>query len=164
MKEQGLITSTIILTLTSFFTRTLNMISIIFLSHLLGTEGMGLYHLIITVYMIAIVFASSGLSSSVSKLVAEELGQKHLRNAAHIMKIALTFSAFLSLLVGVSFFFFAPFIAKNFVQDTRAILSLRILSISIPFIACSSCFKGYFYATKKQVFQLVAKCLNKSLK
>lgn len=149
LKEQGLIASTIILTLTSFFTRTLNMISIIFLSHLLGTEGMGLYHLIISVYMIAIVFASAGLSSSVSKLVAEELGQKHLRNASRVMKIALTFSAFLSLLVGVSFFFLAPFIAKHFVQDTRAILSLRILSISIPFIACSSCFKGYFYATKK---------------
>lgn len=164
LKEQGLITSTIILTLTSFFTRTLNMISIIFLSHLLGTEGMGLYHLIITVYMIAIVFASSGLSSSVSKLVAEELGQKHLRNAAHIMKIALTFSAFLSLLVGVSFFFFAPFIAKNFVQDTRAILSLRILSISIPFIACSSCFKGYFYATKKASLPASSEMLEQIIK
>ncbi len=149
MKEQGLITSTVILTFTSFFTRTLNMISIVFLSNLLGTEGMGLYHLIVSIYMIAIVFASAGLSTSVSKVVAEELGQKHFHNVSRVMKVALYFSIILSLLVTVTFFLFAPFLAKTFVQDERAVLSLRILSLSIPFIACSSCFKGYFYATKK---------------
>lgn len=149
LKEQGLITSTIILTLTSFFTRTLNMTSIVFLSNLLGTEGMGLYHLIISVYMIAIVFASAGLSASVSKLVAEELGRRHLRNVSHVMRVALSFSGILSLFTATIFCLFAPRIATIFVQDTRAVLSLRILSLSIPFIACSSCFKGYFYATKK---------------
>ncbi len=149
VKEQGLITSTIILTFTSFFTRTLNMISIVFLSNMLGSEGMGLYHLIVSFYMIAIVFASAGLSTSVSKVVAEELGQKHLHNVSRVMHVALSFSVILSFLVGTAFFWLAPFIATNFVQDERAILSLRILSLSIPFIACSSCFKGYFYATKK---------------
>lgn len=164
LKEQGLITSTIILTFTSFFTRTLNMISIVFLSNLLGTEGMGLYHLIISVYMIAIVFASAGLSTSVSKLVAEELGQKHLHNASHVMSVSLIFSGILSVLVGTIFFLLAPFIAQTFVQDERATLSLRILSISIPFIACSSCFKGYFYATKKASLPASSEMLEQVIK
>ena len=104
MKEHSLITNTLILTLTSFFTRTLHMVSIVKLSNALGTEGMGLYHLINSVYMIAVVLASAGLSVSVSKLVAEELGQKHFNNVKHVMHVCLGFSVLLSLSIAILFF------------------------------------------------------------
>ena len=107
MKEQGLITSTLILTLTSFFNRTLNMISIVYISKALGTEGMGLYHLITSIYMIAIVLASAGLSVSVSKLIAEELGKKHFTNVKQVMRVSLSFSVLLSFSISILFFCFS---------------------------------------------------------
>lgn len=89
MKEQTLMVSTLILTATSFFTRTIGMISIVFLSHILGAEGIGIYELTMSVYTTAVAFASAGLSVSVSKLVAEELGRRAPHNIAKIMRIAL---------------------------------------------------------------------------
>lgn len=164
MKEQGLISSTITLTITSFFTRTLGMISVVFLSHLLDTDGMGLYHLTMSVYMIAVVLASAGISMSVSKLIAEELGQKHFSNVPKVMRVAFTFTGILSSSVTLLLYYFAPLLAKYFVQNPATTLCLRILGLSIPFMACASCFKGYFYATKKAVYPASSEILEQIIK
>lgn len=152
LKKQSLIANTLILTATSFFTRTVGMVSIIYISHLLGADGVGFYQLITSIYMLAVVFASAGLSVSVSKLVAEELGKNQIYNAHGIMKTAFAVSFLISLLVALIFFSLAPFIASHIIQNTDTTLSLRILAMSIPFIAASSCFKGYFYACQKSIF------------
>lgn len=164
MKEQGLITSTIILTFSSFLTRTLGMVSVVFLSHLLGANGMGLYQLTMTVYMIAIVLATAGLSVSISKLIAEELGQKHFGNIHKVMQIAFTFSGLLSLCVAMLLFVLAPTIATVFIGEAKLTLAIRILSFSLPLIACSSCFKGYFYATKKAILPASGEILEQLIK
>lgn len=164
MKEQGLITSTIILTITSFLTRTLGMISTIFLSNLLGTEGIGLYQLIMSIYMVAIVFASAGLSISVSKLIAEELGQKHFANVPKVMLIAFKFSFFMGIFIAFLLFTCSSFIATHFIEEPSATLCLKILSLSIPLMACSSCFKGYFYATKKAIYPASGEILEQTIK
>ena len=164
MKEQSLMVSTLILTATSFFTRTIGMISIIFLSHILGAEGVGIYELTMSVYTTAVAFASAGLCVSVSKLVAEELGRSAFVNIAKIMRIAFTFALTLSFLIGLLLFISAPFLATSIIHDSHAAIGLRLLSISIPFISCSSCFKGYFYATKKTVFPASADILEQIVK
>lgn len=164
MKEQNLITSTLILTATSFLTRTIGMISSIFLSQVLGSEGIGIYELVMSIYMTAVVFASAGLCTSVSRLVAEELGRKTPSNIRHIMKVALAFGLVTSLPVTCSLFIGAPAIVKYFVHDTSATTGLRFLALSIPFMTCSSCFKGYFYATQKTVFPASADILEQFIK
>lgn len=164
VKEQNLIVSTILLTVTSFFTRTIGMISVIFLSQVLGSSGMGLYQLIMSFYSTAIVFASAGLSASVSKVIAEELGNCQFHNVHKIMRLAFILSGFTSFSISLLLFIFAPFIADHFIYDIESTLSLRILAISIPFMACSSCFKGYFYATKKTVYPASADILEQIVK
>ena len=164
MKEQSLMVSTLILTATSFFTRTIGMISIIFLSHILGAEGIGIYELTMSVYMTAVAFASAGLSVSVSKLVAEELGRNTSSNISKIMGIAFTFALSLSFFISALLFISAPYLAQHIIHDPQAYIGLRLLSLSIPFISCSSCFKGYFYATKKTVFPASADILEQIVK
>lgn len=164
MKEQTLMVSTLILTATSFFTRTIGMISIIFLSHILGAEGIGIYELTMSVYTTAVAFASAGLSVSVSKLVAEELGRKTSSNISKIMGIAFTFALGLSFFISLLLFISAPYLAQHIIHNSQAAIGLRLLSISIPFISCSSCFKGYFYATKKTIFPASADILEQIVK
>lgn len=164
LKEQNLITSTLILTCTSFFTRIIGMISVIFLSHILGSDGLGLYHLISSLYTTAVVFASAGLSASVSKLIAEELGHMHITNVGRIMRMAFAFSLVTSCCISILLFVSAPMLSNYLIQDNRSILCLRIFSFSLPFIACSSCFKGYFYAARKTVFPASADILEQTVK
>ena len=152
LKEQNLITSTLLLTATSFLTRTIGMISSVYLSQTLGAEGMGIYELVMSIYMTAAIFASAGLFVTVSRMVAEALGQGNKSQASKVMRIAFTFGMITSFLASSLLFTFAPILTQFFIHDTRSTTGLRFLSLSIPFMTCSSCFKGYFYATKKTIF------------
>lgn len=164
MKEQNLITSTLILTATSFLTRTIGMISSVFLSQVLGSEGIGIYELLMTIYMTAVVFASAGLSVSVSRLVAEALGKNQVENITQIMRVAFLFSFIMSTLASILLFIGAPLLVNYFIHDKSAIYGLRFLALSIPFMTCSSCFKGYFYATRKAVYPASADILEQFVK
>ena len=164
MKEQNLVTSTILLTATSLFTRTIGMISSIYLAQILGAQGMGIYELTMSLYMTAVIFASAGLCVTVSRMVAEALGQNQITSLPHIMGVALSIGLPLSFLVTLLLFSFAPFLATHLIHHPSAASGLRFLSLSIPFMACSSCFKGYFYATKKTIYPASAEILEQVVK
>ncbi|MDF2612478.1 MAG: polysaccharide biosynthesis protein [Clostridia bacterium] len=164
MKSQGLIANTMILTATSFITRTIGMVSIVYISNALGAEGMGLYQLIMSIYLMAVIFASAGISVSVSKLVAEDLSQKKYDNVKKIMTTIFLFGGILSTFICFALFNYAPQIAALFIRDTRAIWGLRMLSFSIPFMTISSCFKGYFYAVKRVIKPASADVLEQFVK
>ncbi|MBE6022160.1 MAG: hypothetical protein E7231_02855 [Cellulosilyticum sp.] len=164
LKEQNLVTSTILLTATSFFTRTIGMISSVYLSKALGAEGMGIYEIVMSIYMTAAIFASAGLSVTVSRMIAEALGKGNSPHIMHIMKVAFTFALTTSFIASTLLFALAPQMTEFFVHDTTAATGLRFLSLSIPFITCSSCFKGYFYATKKTIYPASADILEQIVK
>ncbi|MDF2879112.1 MAG: polysaccharide biosynthesis protein [Clostridia bacterium] len=164
LKTQGLIANTLILTATSFITRTIGMISIVYISNALGAEGMGLYQLIMAIYIMAVIFASAGISVSVSKLVSEEISQRHYQNVKKIMTTVFLFAGGLSLSICLLLFNYADFISLIFIKDARATWGLKMLSLSIPFMALSSCFKGYFYAVKRVIKPASADILEQFVK
>ncbi len=164
MKEQNLLVSTLLLTATSFFTRTIGMISSIYLSRILGSEGLGIYELVMSIYMTAIILASAGLCVTVSRMVAEALGAGYKHHILPIMKVAFSFGLATSLTACTLLFVFASQLTQFFIHDTHATLGLRLLSFSIPFMTCSSCLKGYFYATKKTVFPASADIIEQIIK
>lgn len=164
MKEQNLMTSTLLLTATSFFTRTIGMISSVYLSQTLGAEGMGIYELVMSIYMTAVIFASAGLCVTVSRMIAEALGTNNNAHISRIMRVAFSFGLVTSLMASLLLFTLAPTMTKFLIHDTRATTGLRLLCLSIPFMTCSSCFKGYFYATKKTIFPASADVIEQIIK
>ncbi len=164
LRSQGLIANTMILTVTSFITRTVGMISIVYISTILGPEGIGLYQLVMSIYIMAVIFASAGISVTVSKLVAEELSHQHFENVKKIMTTVFLFGGLLSTMICFLLFIYAPQIALFFIKDERATWGLRMLSLSIPFMSLSSCFKGYFYAVKRVIKPASADVLEQFVK
>ena len=55
-------------------TKGLGMIFRVYLSNRIGTEGMGLYQLVMSVYALFTTFSTAGLTVSVSRLTGEALG------------------------------------------------------------------------------------------
>ncbi len=143
--------STMLLTLASLITRTIGMISIAVISQTIGSEGVGLYQLSMSVYFMAYIFASAGMSVSVSKLVAEDMSIGDYYNAKRIMQAAFCLSGFLGSIACLLLFTYAKDIAVLFIKDERATLGLKALAFSIPFMSISSCIKGYFYAAKTAI-------------
>lgn len=149
MKKTVFIKNAAILTASSLILRFAGIIFKVWLAAKIGAEGIGLYQLVFSVYMFAATFATSGICTAVTRLVSEELV---VGNKAGIRKIVLRcieLSLVIAAFTILVLFFGADFIAANILHDARAVLSLKILAFSLPFMGICSCIKGYFMARRK---------------
>ena len=60
-----------------------------FISHTIGAEGLGLYTIVSTVYGFSVVFATSGISLTVTRLVAAANGEGRESHSSSILHILL---------------------------------------------------------------------------
>lgn len=138
-----------ILTITSLILRTIGIFFRVYLSNKIGAEGMGLYQLIFSIYVLAATFATSGISTAVTRLIAEEAGRGTRRSVRRILRRAIALSIFIGVLSAAIVIVFADPIARYGLGDMRAVPALKILSISLPFMGVSSCLRGYFIARRR---------------
>lgn len=141
------IKNTIILTLTSLSLNVISMAFRIFVSAEIGTEGLGLFTLIMSVYFLASTIASSGINLSVTRLVSESVGSR--QNPAEILYKSILLAVSLGSFSAILLFACSDFISLYWLCDERTSLPLKILAFSLPFFGISVCFSGYFMAKRK---------------
>jgi stage V sporulation protein B len=151
MAKKSFVSGVIILMLAGFAVKICGFIYRIYLSNLIGSEGMGLFQLIAPVYSLIILTLTSGISIAVSKMVAHELAQNHYINLRRITCCALVIVLGLGFIISVLFFFNINFIANVILKDSRTYYSLLFLIPCIPVIAAASALKGYFYGVQDVV-------------
>ncbi len=148
MKKTLFIKNTVILTATSLLLRFIGIIFKIWLASLIGSEGIGLHQLVFSVYMLVSTFASSGISTAVTRLTAEELAVGSKKSTVKILRRSIEMSLLIAIVSAAAVFFGAEFIAQHLLEDMRAVPSLKLLPLSLPFMAVSSCIRGYFIARR----------------
>ncbi len=156
LKKKSIITGALILTLASIVTRLLGFVYRIYMSNSIGAEGMGLYQLIMPVYSLAWSITCSGITTTVSKLIAQENAKREYGNMGRILKQALFLTCGLSLAVTTVLFLFSSQIAVSILGDSRTQLSLKYLAFAVPFMAAGSCIRGYFFGLQEQVVPAVS--------
>lgn len=134
---------------TTIFMRSIAVIFNAYVSGKLGAEGMGLYSLVTSVYGFAVTLASSGINLAVMRLVSEEIGKGRPSGALLAMRKCVGYALFFGALSFSLLFFGADLIANRILHDARTYLSLRVLSVALPFIALSGVFSGYFNAVRR---------------
>jgi stage V sporulation protein B len=117
MAKRSFVSGVIILMLAGFAVKICGFIYRIYLSNLIGSEGMGLFQLIAPVYSLIILTLTSGISIAVSRMVAGELAQKHIVNLRRITYCALVMVLFGGLIISVLFFLNLDFIANVILKD-----------------------------------------------
>lgn len=164
MKKTVFIKNAAVLTVSSLILRFAGIIFKVWLAAKIGAEGIGLYQLSFSVYMFAATFATSGISTAVTRLVSEELAVGSKLGVKHIVvrctQLSLIIAAFS---IGV-LFFGGDFIAKSILRDTRTALSLKILGFSLPFMGICSCLKGYFIARRRATPSSVSQLLEQTVR
>lgn len=120
----------------------------LFLASRIGAEGMGLYQLIMSVYTMFSTFATAGFTLSVSRLVAEK-EERSISDGKLLLNNAFVASAVISLAATGVMLVCSNIIAETFLGDIRCALPLRILALSMPFMAVAACLKGWFIAKLK---------------
>lgn len=144
--------------------KSIGMIFNLYISNKIGSEAVGVFSLVMSVYLFAITLATSGLSLACTCLVSEQFAQKNFLDGLKAVKSCLVFSLLLGLGSSIFVLFFSPIISQNWLQSTVSCVPLYWIAIGLPFIAISSVINGYFSAVRKayksaisQVFELLVK-------
>lgn len=149
MRRESIIIGTLILTVATTIVRVVGMLFRIYLANTLGAEGIGLYQLILSIYMLMVTLATSGIRVAVSRLISEELVLKNYSNAKKVLNQSIILSLFTGLASAFIMYYFADYLGNTILNDRRTTLSILYLVPSLPLIAVSNCYKGYFYAIGK---------------
>ncbi len=160
MIQKLFVKNALILTGTSFLLRGIGIFFRIYLAAQIGAEGMGLYQLVFSIYVLAAA-AGSGLPTAVMSRLSsmpDDRGRlKPLLFAAALAALALSAS-------GVVFFLSADQLAAHLLSDARTALAIKILCFSLPFMGMSACMRGYFIAQKNTAIPSAAQLFEQAVR
>lgn len=97
----------------------------------------------------AATFATSGISTAVTRLCAEEIAKENHKNCKRILLKSIALTLIIAGITAIIIYFGAEFIGNKILGDSRAVPALKILPLSLPFMGISSCLRGYFIARRK---------------
>ena len=149
MKHAVFVKNAAVLTGTSCILRTIGIFFRMYLSGVIGAEGMGLYQLIISIYVLASTFATSGISTAVTRMIADELVCGTPATVRHVLRRSVTLSVLLGIASAALVYAGAPFIGQFWIKDPRAVPALKMLAFGLPSMGISSCLRGYFIARRR---------------
>ena len=148
-----------LMTVVSLFLRAVSVIFNVYISNIIGAEGLGLFTLISTVYGFSLTVATSGINLATTRLVSEAIGSNGISENGKstyknneikcIVRRCINYALFFSVGVGIVLFFSADYIGNRILFDKRTVSSLRLLAVSLPATALSSALGGYFVAVRR---------------
>lgn len=138
-----------LMVLTTVILRVISLYFSVYLSRVVGEEGIGMYQLTLSVYRLGITLSSAGIGFAATRIIAEEIEKKNSREALRAAERCLWLSLGFGIGIALLFLFFADFFAGKFLGDMRTALSVRAMAISFPFIVMSSVIGAYFTAVKR---------------
>ncbi len=115
----------------------------------LGAAGTGLFSLVNSVFSPALTLATAGVSLAVSRLIAEELDKEGNGASRAVLRKAALASLALSSSVAFLLFSLSGYISREWLGDGAAAPLLKLLSLSLPFVALSSASSGYFIGVRR---------------
>ncbi|MCL2855087.1 MAG: polysaccharide biosynthesis protein [Defluviitaleaceae bacterium] len=151
LTKKNLVLGALTLTAANIITRLIGFAYRIFMANAIGAEGMGLYQLIMPIYSLAWAISCSGITTTLSRLVATEQAKGAQGNMRRLLRISLALTTALSLIMTVVLFFAAGPIGAGILNEERIVMPLKILSASFVFMALGSCLRGYFLGLQKTI-------------
>lgn len=151
MKKVLFIKNAAVLTGTSLLLRMIGIFFRVWLAGSIGAEGMGLYQVIFSVYLLASTFATSGISTAVTRMVTERLSVGDGEGAKKILRISITLSIIIAVATSAIIIAFAEPIGIHLVGDVRSVMGLKTLCLGLPFMGVCSCLRGYFLARRSAI-------------
>lgn len=141
----------------NLFMRTVGVSFNVYLSNRAGGEVMGLFSLLTGVYSFAMTLGCGGINLGTTRMVADALGthcpagtpdQVCRREIRRRLGKCIVYSLLFGTGACLLLFFGAPVVGTHWLGDARTVTSLRILALTLPPIALSSCLNGYFTAMR----------------
>lgn len=121
----------------------------VYLSSRIGAAGIGLLQLVLTLGGMSMTAGMAGVRTATMYLTAEELGKKRPGNVGFVLRGSGIYSLLCSGAVGLAVFFAAPFLAVNWIGDSRTVQALRLMAVFLPITCLCGVMTGYFTAANR---------------
>ena len=149
MEKDNFFKNSFMLTASNITTGLLGFAFSIYLSKILGAEGIGLYNIIMPIYNLFICLMTAGIVAALSKVSAVYSERNETNNLTKTINSVALFNIIWALLIGVLVFFLAPLISKYGINDIRTINAIKVTCPAMVFISLSNILKGYFLGVSK---------------
>lgn len=138
----------------------------VYISNQIGSEAVGVFSLVMSVYLFFITVATSGLNIAVTVIVSEKFAINKETSAIKAIRTCIFFSLLLGIFAGILILLCSSFITEKCLHNMVSSKPLFYIAIGLPFIAMSSCITSYFTSVRKayknaiaQVFEFIIKML-----
>ncbi len=135
---------TFILLTGGFLSKFLGFILRIIITRQIGTEGIGLYSLIMPTFGLFITIATFSYPVAISKIISIR-GKSSKKAIFSIIPISLILNLFTLIVI----FLISKPLASIFLKDTRLYMPLLSIGFTLPFIGLSSIIKGYYWGKQR---------------
>ncbi len=133
------------------------------LTSILGMEGIGVFQMVMSLYSLALVFVTSGVTNSLSQLISSARARGEKRKIGSYFKHSIILTTSTALLIGLAFFLLADNIAG--VQGvTQAVLSYKLFLVLIPIGAFIGVLRGVIQGYENMVPTAVSQILEQVFK
>lgn len=156
--------NTLILLMSSIILQIIGMFFNIYISNTIGEEAVGVFSLVMSVYLFGITLASAGINISATRVVAEELACNNEVGAKKAAKRCIFFSLVFGICASLIFFICSDFIVEKCLHNRISKNVIYLICIALPSISMSSAVNGYFTAVRRVYKNAIAKFFEEFVK
>lgn len=152
------IKSTIILIIGGFITKILGMIIKIITTRIIGSQGYGMYALILPTMMLLLSLSQLGLPTALNVLIAKNKSAKRLITASLMISLLIDFLIIIFLLL------FSHYISTNLLHEKKIYYGLISIGLILPFVSISNMLRSYFFAKERMLPHVITNILEDVVK
>lgn len=157
--RKTILTGTLTLTIAGILSRLLGFYYKIFLSNAIGLTAFGMCQMVLPVTALCLSICCGGIQPALQKNIAAELGSRNDSRAHGFLLTGLLVTMLLSILVSITLYCNAGFIANRFLGDASYGTLLQIISLSLAPACVHNCIHAYFLGHSKTLVPSLAQLL-----
>ena len=164
MSKERFFRGTFLLTTAGLCSRIMGFFYRIFLSHIIGAEGIGLYQLVIPLQHLVLAMTTSGIQTALSRLVSSHTALGEEKEAQDSFRLGTVLALCLSGAASWIFFTFSDFFAVQILKESSTASLIRLLSLSFPFASIHACVNSYYLGLKRASFPAAMQILEQAVR
>lgn len=141
--------NTSILIITSLIFRAIDIYFTAYIAQKIGAEQVGIYQLVMSVYLFGITLATSGINLAVTRVISEELALDNQGSVKKVMKRSLYMTLITSIFTSLIFWINSRFIVTKCLHNKVDISVIHLVCLALPLISMSSAISGYFAGVRR---------------
>ncbi|MCR5176262.1 MAG: polysaccharide biosynthesis protein [Anaerovibrio sp.] len=143
-KGESLLKGTLILTIAGVVVKVIGSLNWIFVSRILGGEGIGLYQMAFPIYFFALSVSTAGVPVAISIITAERVALKDILGAKRVFKVSMSLMFVTGIVFSLLTYLGAQWLIDlHFIRDPRAYWSVVALAPAIFFVTLLASSRGY---------------------